>query len=110
MTWEKASWNGQLFQLSLGRLMNTFAQPLPMEIHIYDAYAPWDALRSGMTAPMPDGSPGVWFAGRSVEELKQPTVIYPLEQFNDRLRPHIMMHALNGRPDDGFEKHREIYA
>jgi hypothetical protein len=63
-----------------------------------------------MTTLTPDGEPGVWIARHSVEELKQPPVVHPLSQYAGRLRPHILMHALHGPPDDGHEPLRAIYA
>ncbi|CDO34970.1 hypothetical protein SPHV1_2170043 [Novosphingobium sp. KN65.2] len=77
---------------------------------VYDAAAPWDQLRSGTLTQTADGEPGVWFVGRTVEELKQSPTVHPLSDFpDDSIRPHVLMLALHGSSDDGVEPIREIY-
>lgn len=86
-------------------------QAIPLGTFVYDTQARWDELISGMTTPTTDGTIGVWFAPRSVETLKKPAEVVPLDQFaSGRIQPHMLMHTLHGEQDDGYEPLRDIFA
>lgn len=81
---------------------------LPPDTFVYDADAPWGALRGGQIACVND-EPVVSFVSRTMEGLDGPPVVHRLSDFGGRIRVNLLKKDLKGSPEDGLEPLRDLY-